>query len=62
MKLKVHAKLHENLFISACSLNWNIKKIVEKFVKNFYVEKHSFIELTHIVYQQHMILKLRKPI
>ena len=47
------------------------KKGVKKFVKkNFYGEKHSFIEWTYVVgahwysnvYQQHMLLKLRKPI
>ena len=44
------------------------QKVVEKFVKNlFYGEKHSFIEWTYvvgnsIVYQQHILLKLRKPI
>ena len=42
-------------------------KVVEKFVKNlFYGEKHSFIEWTLLgnsnVYQQYMLLKLRKHI
>ena len=31
-KAEVHAKLHNNLFISTCSLYSNIKKIIEKFV------------------------------
>ena len=48
------------------------KTVVEQFVKNlFYGEKHSIIEWTYVVgahwnclfeYQQHMLLKLRKPI
>ena len=47
------------------------KKILEKLVKNVYGEKHSLTKWTYVVvplwgnsnvYQQHMLLKLRKPI
>ena len=72
----MHAKLHKTcLFLHAHFTE--TQKVVKKFVKNlFYGEKLAFIEWTYVVgahwncvyeaisnvYQQHMLLKLRKPI
>ena len=47
--IQVHAKLHENLFISTCSLHWNIKSSWEVCENLSYGEKHSFIEWTYVV-------------
>ena len=57
-------------FLHAHYTETYLKKVVEKFVKNLFSgEKHSFIEWTYVVgahwnsnvYQQHILLKLRKP-
>ena len=77
-----HAKLHKKLFISTCSLHWNIKsswEVCEKTVlwwntRIYWMDilccrctlELRTLELPYIgnsnVYQQHMLLKLRKPI
>ena len=72
----MHAKLHKNLFISTCSLHWNIKSSWEV-CENPVLWWKTLIYWMDIccrctlelplwgnsnVYQQHMLLKLRKPI
>ena len=72
----MHAKLHKNLFISTCSLHWNIESSWEVCEKPVLWWKtliywmdiccRCTLELplwgNSNVYQQHMLLKLRKPI
>ena len=73
--IHVHAKLHKNLFISTCSLHWNIKsswEVCEKPVLwwktlMYWIDICCMCTLelplwgNSNVYQQHMLLKLRKP-
>ena len=47
--IQVHAKIHKNLFISTCSLHWNVKSSLEVCKNLFYGDKHSFIEWTFVV-------------
>ena len=47
--IQVHAKLHNTLYISTCSLHWNINSSWEVCENLFYGEKRSFIEWTYVV-------------